>query len=184
MPPGLAYEPEFLSAAEEAGLLAAIAGLEFREALYREYTAKRRIVSYGAEYDFSAQALKRAAPIPAFLEELKLKTASWAGVEPGRFVHALITEYRPGTQLGWHRDTPEFGVVAGISLAAPCRMRWRPYPPGKGDKGLILELAPRSAYCMQGDARWRWQHGISPTRALRYSITFRTLRGSGNAAPA
>jgi len=161
-----------------------IAGLPFREALYREYTAKRRIVSYGAEYDFSAQALKHAEPIPGFLEALRGKAAAWVGIPAERFVHALVTEYRPGTQLGWHRDTPEFGVVAGVSLGAPCRMRWRPYPPRKGDKGLVLELAPRSAYCMQGDARWRWQHGISPTKALRYSITFRTLRASGNASAA
>jgi hypothetical protein len=25
------------------------------------------------------------------------------------------------------------------------------------------------------EARWRWQHAISPTKALRYSITFRTM---------
>jgi alkylated DNA repair dioxygenase AlkB len=40
----------------------------------------------------------------------------------------------------------------------------------------VLELAPRSAYRMQGAARWQWQHSISATRTLRYSITFRTLR--------
>jgi alkylated DNA repair dioxygenase AlkB len=133
-------------------------------------------VSYGAEYDFSAQKLKHASPIPEFLQDLKTRAAQWAGVAADKFAHALVTEYRPGTQLGWHCDTPEFGVVAGISLAAPCRMRWRPYPPKKSDPILALELQPRSAYCMQGDARWRWQHSIAPTQALRYSITFRTLR--------
>jgi alkylated DNA repair dioxygenase AlkB len=89
----------------------------------------------------------------------------------------LITEYRPGTALGWHRDVPEFEVVVGISLAAPCRMRFRPYPPkaGRALNGRELCLEPRSAYVMRGDARWRWQHAIPPTPALRYSITFRTL---------
>jgi hypothetical protein len=29
---------------------------------------------------------------------------------------------------------------------------------------------------MEGDVRWRWQHHIPPTKELRYSITFRTLR--------
>jgi len=53
-------------------------------------------------------------------------------------------------------------------------MRLRRYPPGK-DKPIVLELAPRSAYQMQGVARWRWQHCIPATRELRYSITFRTL---------
>jgi hypothetical protein len=25
-------------------------------------------------------------------------------------------------------------------------------------------------------ARWRWQHAVSPTKELRYSITFRTRK--------
>ena len=152
--------------------------MSFHEALYKEYTAKRRIVSYGAEYDFAAQKLKTASPVPEFLFLLREKTAGWAGVEPRSFSHALVTEYRPGTQLGWHRDTPEFGIVAGISLAAPCRMRWRPYPPKKSDRILVVELEPRSAYVMREDARWKWQHSIAPTKGLRYSITFRTLRSA------
>jgi alkylated DNA repair dioxygenase AlkB len=55
-------------------------------------------------------------------------------------------------------------------------MRLRPYPHRKGDRAALkLELEPRSAYAMRGAARWKWQHAISPTRQLRYSITFRTL---------
>ena len=30
-------------------------------------------------------------------------------------------------------------------------------------------------YVLHDEARWRWQHAISPTKALRYSITFRTM---------
>jgi alkylated DNA repair dioxygenase AlkB len=41
---------------------------------------------------------------------------------------------------------------------------------------LAVDLAPRSIYSMAGEARWGWQHAISPTPALRYSITFRTRR--------
>jgi len=41
----------------------------------------------------------------------------------------------------------------------------------------VLVLEPRSAYILRGAARWRWQHAISPTKALRYSITFRTMKG-------
>jgi len=157
-------------------LLASISVLRFREARYREYTAKRRVVSYGADYDFGAQELRSAPPIPGFLESVRSKAASWLGVSSDAFVHALVTEYRPGTPLGWHRDRPEFGLVTGISLAAPCRMRWRQSPSARTSRSLVLDLEPRSAYAMQGDARWRWQHAIAPTKALRYSITFRTLR--------
>jgi alkylated DNA repair dioxygenase AlkB len=103
--------------------------------------------------------------------------AEWLQLDDHQFTHALVTEYRPGTALGWHRDTPEFGIVVGISLANPARMRWRPYPPRKGrdPRAFALEVAPRSAYVMQRDARWGWQHSIPPTKALRYSITFRTM---------
>jgi alkylated DNA repair dioxygenase AlkB len=41
---------------------------------------------------------------------------------------------------------------------------------------MSLDIAPRSIYTMQGAARWQWQHSVSPTKELRYSITFRTRR--------
>jgi len=39
-----------------------------------------------------------------------------------------------------------------------------------------VELAPRSGYVLAGPARTAWQHHVPPTKSLRYSITFRTLR--------
>lgn len=75
----------------------------------------------------------------------------------------------------WHRDSPEYNLVAGVSLGAPGRMRLRPFPHRSGVPVLSLELAPRSAYQLCGEVRWRWQHSVPPTKALRYSITFRTL---------
>jgi alkylated DNA repair dioxygenase AlkB len=93
--------------------------------------------------------------------------------------HAVVAEYQPSTPLGWHRDVPDFGVVGGLSLRGFARMRFRSYPHRKGDPtALKIDLEPRSAYAMRGPARWNWQHAISPTRELRYSITFRTLAAS------
>jgi alkylated DNA repair dioxygenase AlkB len=133
-------------------------------------------VSYGYEYDFSYNTVHPAAPIADFLQPLKTHAAEWLGVPAGKIRHALIAEYRAGTALGWHRDVPNFELVCGVSLAASTRMRFRPFPPGKERNSVLsLELAPRSAYILRGDARWRWQHSIPPTKALRYSITFRTL---------
>jgi alkylated DNA repair dioxygenase AlkB len=156
--------------------------LGFHEARYKDYTAKRRTVSYGFDYDFSYTAIHPAPPIPDFLEPLKKRSAAWLAVPAEKIKHALIAEYRPGTALGWHRDVPDFELVCGISLAGAARMRFRPFPPGKGNatdkkRVLSLELAPRSAYMLRGDARWRWQHSIAPTRALRYSITLSTMAG-------
>jgi alkylated DNA repair protein (DNA oxidative demethylase) len=55
---------------------------------------------------------------------------------------------------------------------------------GKGDARQVAEvtLEPRSAYVLAGAARFAWQHSIPPTKALRYSITFRTLKTSATAA--
>jgi alkylated DNA repair dioxygenase AlkB len=108
---------------------------------------------------------------------LRQKVAAWVGLPAEELRHALLTEYRAGSALGWHRDTPEFGVVVGVSLANPTRMRFRPYPPAKGrdPRAFALMLEPRSAYVMQRDIRWKWQHSIPATKALRYSITLRTM---------
>jgi alkylated DNA repair dioxygenase AlkB len=43
-------------------------------------------------------------------------------------------------------------------------------------------LERRSAYVLAGAARAVWQHSIPPVPALRYSVTFRTIRTSGRAA--
>jgi alkylated DNA repair dioxygenase AlkB len=176
MPAGLLYEPDFISPEEERALLAGIATLPLEEAKYKSYTARRRTASFGSSYDFDANLLQPAAAIPAFLEPLKRRVAGLAGVPPERFEHALVTEYRPGTPLGWHRDVPEFELIAGVSLAGRCRMRFRPYPPKPRARALVLELEPRSVYVLRDEIRWGWQHSVAPTAELRYSITLRTRR--------
>ena len=178
LPSGLAHRPEFVSADEERELLRAIGTLELREAAYKEYTAKRRVASFGAGYDFDANELTPAPVMAPFLLPLREKVAAWAAIPAQEFGYALVSEYRPGTQLGWHRDVPHFEVVAGVSLGGSARMRFRPYPPRRGDPVLTLDLAPRSAYILRDAARWGWQHSIAPTPMLRYSITFRTRRAA------
>jgi alkylated DNA repair dioxygenase AlkB len=181
LPAGFLYAPDFISGAEENALLAEILRQPLREAQYRQYTAKRRIVSYGYSYDFSSRELLPAAPIPSFLYDVRRRIASLAGVPSEEFADCLIAEYQEGTQLGWHRDVPDFEVVAGISLLGPGRMRMRRYPPPRpaprSTPTIVLE--PRSAYILRDEARWGWQHSISPSKAIRYSITFRTRSARG-----
>jgi alkylated DNA repair dioxygenase AlkB len=176
-PPGFVYQPDFLTPQEETELTQRFRSLPFQEAVYRQWQARRRIVSYGGRYDFSRHSLDPAPPIPHFLDFLRKRIAEWAAIDPKAIQHAVIAEYGMGTQLGWHRDVPQFDQVMGVSLAGQARMRLRPYPPAKGARAAVaIDLARRSAYRFQGPARWEWQHAISPTRELRYSITFRTLR--------
>lgn len=176
LPSGLVHEPAFLSREEETGLVAGIATLELREARYKEYTARRRVASFGAGYDFDANELMPAPEIAPFLLPLRERVAAWAGIAAADFGYALVAEYAPGTQLGWHRDVPQFELVAGVSLAGACTMRLRRYPPREGAPVFTLPLERRSAYILKGEARWGWQHAIAPTPGLRYSITFRTRR--------
>lgn len=176
LPAGLIYRPDFVSSGEEAHLLGCIAELPLTPAPYKSYTARRRTASFGYSYDFESQRLSRAPEVPEFLAPLRLRVASELGVPPDRLTQALVTEYSVGTPLGWHRDTPEFESIGGVSLAGPCEMRWRRYPPNPGEPVLNLVVAPRSLYLITAEARSGWQHSVAPTRALRYSITFRTLR--------
>jgi alkylated DNA repair dioxygenase AlkB len=177
LPDGFVYRRDFLDTAEESSLLEIIRGLPLEEATYRQYTAKRRTVSYGGKYDYDRNVLNAAPGIPEFLFPLREKVAEWVGIPADNLVHGLVSEYRPGTPLGWHRDVPDFEAIVGVSLGGVARMKLRPYKPGERNlvKDVIaLDLLPRSAYSIRGVARWGWQHSIAATKEHRYSITFRT----------
>ncbi|WP_240788551.1 alpha-ketoglutarate-dependent dioxygenase AlkB [Ramlibacter henchirensis] len=176
LPNGMRYEPDFLTAEQEAALLRQIEALPLAPMKYQGFTALRRVVSYGGQYDFSTQRLNEAEPIPDWLHPLREQAAHWLGIAPERFTQSLVAEYRPGTPLGWHRDVPDFEDVVGISLLNDAVMRFRPYPPKDPKRADVMKLTiePRSIYLLRGPARWEWQHSVSPTKSLRYSITFRT----------
>jgi len=174
-PAGFVYAAQFINEAQQATLLELIRELPFEQAQYKEWRARRRIVSFGGRYDYSHNELGEAPPIPTLLHPLRAQLARWAGLAAERMQHATVAEYRPATPLGWHRDVPEFEDVLGVSLLGHARMRFRPWPPASGQRATWkIDLEPRSAYQIRGAARWQWQHAVSPTRELRYSITFRT----------
>jgi alkylated DNA repair dioxygenase AlkB len=179
-PAGLVYEPDFITREEEQSLLQVIDGLVLHDAQYKQFTARRRIASFGGQYDFSNNVLEEAPELPPSLHPLRAKVARRLQIAPEQFAHVLVAQYRPGTPLGWHRDVPQFELVVGVSLAGSARMRFRPYPlhANKREGVFALELEPRSAYILRDDARWRWQHSITPTKMMRYSITFRTRRAA------
>jgi len=184
LPQGLVYEPNFLTQDEEDGLLAHITPLPLREAKFREYFAKRRVAHFhdgphAPRYDDGDADSFSSGPLPPFLAALREKVARRLELAPADFVHVLVSEYRPGTPIGWHRDRPEYGIVVGISLAGVGRMRWRPYAHQDAQHTVTLDLAHRSMYVMRGPIRWQWQHSMPPMRELRYSITMRTRAAPG-----
>ena len=174
-PPGFRYRTGVISPEAEEALLAEIRGLPFREFEFHGYTGKRRVLSFGWQYDFEARRLRRVDDMPAFLLETRAAAAAFAGLEPEALQHALVTEYGPSAAIGWHRDRAVFGEIVGISLLAPCTFRLR-RPVGERWERVNLVAEPRSAYLLSGEAREAWEHSIPPVEGLRYSITFRNLR--------
>ncbi len=181
LPEGLVYTRDWLSSDDERALLDVVRALPFAHATYKAYTARRRVVGYGGRFDYDRNTLLPAPPLIEALHPLRARVARWSGLAEAALEHALVSEYAPGTPLGWHRDVPDFEDVIGVSLGASAVLRFRPYPPRPARRAEIVRLVvePRSIYRLRGPSRWAWQHSVAPVAALRWSITFRTRRRAG-----
>jgi DNA oxidative demethylase len=177
LPIGFRYHPEVVSVEQEARLIDIVAAYPLASVVMRGFTAKRRAAHFGASYEYDSRRATQGPAIPPPLVAVRDTVAALFGMEGGRFTEALVTEYPPGAVIGWHRDAPAFGpAVIGISLASACRLRFRrTHPDGAIERASIV-LARRSAYLLDGPARAQWQHSIPAVDALRYSMTFRTVR--------
>jgi alkylated DNA repair dioxygenase AlkB len=175
LPPGFAYRADLISAEEERALVARFSDLPFKEFEFQGYRGKRRVVSFGWQYDFTHARLHRVEDMPEFLLPVRDRAAAFAGLAPRSLQHVLLTEYGPGAPIGWHRDRGVFAEVVGISLLAPCTFRLR-RKAGERWERVSLVLEPRSAYLLEGSVRTEWEHSIPPVEGLRYSITFRSLK--------
>lgn len=174
-PSGLVWEPELIDEAEERYLLAAVPDLDFRPVVIRGQTSKRTAAHFGLRYGYENRRLTPGDPMPPVLLPAREKAAALADVEPESLVQALVQRYPEGATIGWHRDSPPFDRIVGISLLGTARLRFR--------RGRVrawetysLEAPPRSAYVLTGEARTAWEHSIPSAKELRYSITFRDLR--------
>jgi alkylated DNA repair dioxygenase AlkB len=174
LPEGLVYRPQALDAAEEADLARRLGALDLKPFEFRGYLGLRRVKAFGSRYDYGEGAVRVADDMPTFLSPLRERAAGLAGLQPEQLNQALVTEYRPGAGIGWHRDRPQFAEVVGVSLLSPCMLRFRRRR-GGGWERARLEAEPRSAYVLDGPARSDWEHSIAPMAELRYSITFRRL---------
>ena len=175
LPAGFKYTPEVITSEFEQQLLAHFRDLPFREFEFHGYTGKRRVISFGWQYDFGKRRLNKADDIPEFLQELRLVGAQFAGLPPAALQQVLVSEYSEGAGIGWHRDKAVFGDVIGISLLSPCVFRLRRKTGEKWER-VNLTAEPRSAYLLRGPSRTEWEHSIPGVDSLRYSVTYRNLR--------
>ena len=172
---GFKYQLDLVSAAEEQGLLEHVQALPVKEFEFQGFVGKRRTISFGWHYDFNERTLRNAEPIPAFLLPLRETAAGFAGLSADQLQQALVIEYGAGASIGWHRDKAVFGDVVGISLLSRCRFRFRRKVGTSWERASLI-AEPRSAYLLRGPSRTEWDHSIPAVDALRYSITFRSLR--------
>ena len=175
---GLDYRDDFITASEEAGLLERLTALDLAPFRFHGWLGNRKTQSFGWRYDFDDASFTRAGPLPDWLLPLRAKAAALAGAEPDDFVHVLLARYDPGAGIGWHRDRPMFEQVVGVSLNTPAKLRFRRRRPDGFDR-FSLDVEPRSAYLLSGEARHDWEHSIAAGEQLRFSITFRTLSDLG-----
>jgi alkylated DNA repair dioxygenase AlkB len=173
-PAGLVYQPEVLSVAEEAQLLGQLAELPFAPFEFHGFEGKRRVVSFGWKYDFSAERIREAEPMPGFLADIRARVVPAVGRAPEAFGQVLVTEYGPGAGIGWHKDKAVYDEIIGLSLGASCTLRLRQRQ-GTGWRRWSRTLEPRSAYLFSGEVRSAWEHSIPPVTRARFSLTYRSL---------
>jgi alkylated DNA repair dioxygenase AlkB len=176
LPPGMRYAEGLITESDEERLAGFIAGLPLEPFEFTGgFKGNRRVLSFGSRYDYAAQRVAEAPPLPAELLGVRHKAAAFAGLETEALQQVLVTEYAPGAGIGWHRDRPHYDEIIGISLLATCTFRLR-LRTGNTWLRCVLVAAPRSAYILSGESRSTWEHSIPPLDRLRYSLTFRTLR--------
>ncbi len=162
-----------LSPDEQVQALARVEALSFTHDRFRGRAMRRGYAQFGHAYVSTGRRLERVTPLPDWLSRLASRVRARAGL-PARpaFDQAIVTRYPKGAGIGWHTDAPVFGeLVLIVSLGHAARMQLRR---DKHDADeLSIALTPGSALVLAGPARARWQHRITPVKALRYSITLR-----------
>ncbi|KAI9172967.1 hypothetical protein H9P43_007098 [Blastocladiella emersonii ATCC 22665] len=135
--PGLQCVHEFVSADEEAALVAAIRGLPEEEWTH---------IHYGFEYVYDAFALTRGRAFPPFLAALHERLRPYLG---GHLpTQATVSIYPPRAGIPPHVDIPEFGpYLVSLSLASGCAMDMRHAE--SGESAGSVYLPPRSLVVMQ-----------------------------------
>lgn len=178
MPEGFQYFPDFITIREEEQLIRLISATELHSFQFQGYEARRKVASFGYDWNFESRTLTKGTEIPQAVIPLLDKVSRELSLQTEEFAEVLFTEYPPGSVINWHRDAPPFNLIAGLSLSSDCIFRMRPFEKERRGRKSVLSLPVkrRSLYVIKGPARSEWEHSISPVANTRYSVTLRTLR--------
>src|SRR3954471_7152326 len=86
LPLGFKYQAHLLSAHEERLLVEQLTALPLRAFEFRGYLGKRRVISFGWQYDFNKGALRKAEEIPSFLLPLRDAPVRNPGMVPNETI--------------------------------------------------------------------------------------------------
>jgi alkylated DNA repair dioxygenase AlkB len=177
-PPGFSYTEDFLSSEEEEDLVKEISKIELHNMNFQGFEAKRKVASFGYDWNFETRSLSKGKDIPVLFDGLLFKLSDHLQIPSSGFADLLVTEYPVSSVINWHRDALPFDIIAGISLHADCTFRLRPQDKAKQTRGAVISfpVQRRSLYVMKGESRTEWQHSIAPVKQVRYSVTLRTLK--------
>jgi alkylated DNA repair dioxygenase AlkB len=177
LPQGFSYQAGFISEEEEQTLLEEIKQIVLNTFTFQGYEAKRKVASFGYDWNFETRTLSKGKDIPPAFHWLIKRVAAYLQIAKEELIELLVTEYPEGAVINWHRDAPPFDTIAGISSLTDCIFKLKPYKEQKqGRKAIIsLSVARRSLYIMKDTSRTEWLHSIAPVTHTRYSITLRTV---------
>lgn len=84
-PRGFRDQEEIVTKEEEAALVASLGELNLKPFEFHGHLGNRRVVSFGLKYDYSRRSVEPDSVMPAFLEDLLLRVAEFAGLTWMRF---------------------------------------------------------------------------------------------------
>ena len=152
----------------------------------------RKVKHFGFYYDYKANANninpKEAQEFPPLIKRLAQRL-----VEDGIYTkipqQCIVNEYFEDQGIGDHTDNDVFGEpVVTLSLNDACVMDFK-----RDGRVVPVLLERRSLATLNGDARWKWTHGIKGNKSYmdpktnkkvvkrqdyrRISVTFRSYKG-------
>eukprot|EP00747_Dinoflagellata_sp_TGD_P167750 gnl/TRDRNA2_/TRDRNA2_192779_c0_seq1.p1 gnl/TRDRNA2_/TRDRNA2_192779_c0~~gnl/TRDRNA2_/TRDRNA2_192779_c0_seq1.p1 ORF type:complete len:303 (+),score=22.66 gnl/TRDRNA2_/TRDRNA2_192779_c0_seq1:1-909(+) len=184
--PGLVYLRNFLTDAEASALQE-----EVDHGKWDDDNKSRRTQQFGYgfhwrnRHDNALVALSGTQASMPHASQAPLRRLVCEGyLSQDKFDQCIVNDYFGGQGIKPHLDRDFFGEeVVGFSLGSAVVMDFRC---SKTSEVRALLLEPHSVLILTGDARWSWQHAITPAPTLLYrgerharsrrtSLTFRTI---------
>nr|XP_057935300.1 alkylated DNA repair protein alkB homolog 8 [Doryrhamphus excisus] len=166
LPAGLVLVEDFVSAEEEALLLAAIDWSSTHDDVTAQKALKhRRVKHYGYEFRYDNNNVDKDKPLAADLPVECLPVLERC-LQKGHIKwmpdQLTVNQYESGQGIPPHVDTHSAfeDTILSLSLGAKTIMEFR-HPDGRV---VNVFLPGRSLLVMQGESRYLWTHGITPRK--------------------